>query len=243
MRFNRSVDFGLIFFGTGLSGLAVIFNTLILVVLIALPFGLFMLAYKTGGELSNTGGKLGLGLIGLLHAGMQLTLPVLVMRFGNWWSLAAIAIILTLAAVAAIVLSYVLPAAKDADWQFGLVVLIIWIVAAVLMRSAALSGAPDFYVDSVSRLIVGLLVAGVTGAILTCANFGWYLAVCLAFNGHNNEAGGAARIEQYKGIIRFCLNKDGLTGYVIRFVEPKVDAEEMTVNENLKIIDKFTICP
>ncbi|MDQ3773747.1 MAG: hypothetical protein M3461_04960 [Pseudomonadota bacterium] len=40
-----------------------------------------------------------------------------------------------------------------------------------------------------------LLDAFALGAILSCVWFGWYFAVSLGFNGHNNEAGDArARI-------------------------------------------------
>ena len=43
------------------------------------------------------------------------------------------------------------------------------------------------------------------------------LVLCrlFAFNGHNNEVGGTARIEEFKQFIRFRLTKEGLTGFVI----------------------------
>src|SRR5205823_4575138 len=58
-------------------------------------------------------------------------------------------------------------------------------------------------------------ISFVLGAALSCVWFGWYLAVALAFNGHNNEAGGAARIDGFKGLVRFRLTREGLTGFVI----------------------------
>ena len=50
---------------------------------------------------------------------------------------------------------------------------------------------------------------------------GWYLAVCFMFNGHNNETGGAGRIEEFKGFVRVCLRKDSLTVYVIGVDRPQ----------------------
>lgn len=43
--------------------------------------------------------------------------------------------------------------------------------------------------------------------------FSWYLAVSLLFNGHNNEAGRAARIQGYKHILRIKVEKDKLTEF------------------------------
>jgi hypothetical protein len=43
------------------------------------------------------------------------------------------------------------------------------------------------------------------------------LAVALLFNGHNNEAGGAARLQGYKQFMRIRLRQDDLTAYVIGF--------------------------
>ncbi len=60
------------------------------------------------------------------------------------------------------------------------------------------------------------ILSGIIGAVMSCIWFGWYLAVCfLNFQGHNNEVGGAGRIENFKQFIRFRLTKDSLTGYVI----------------------------
>ena len=85
--------------------------------------------------------------------------------------------------------------------------------------------------------IYQLPVAAVLGAVMSCVWFGWYLAVALAFNGHNNEAGGAARIEEFKQFIRFKVTENELTGYVIGFDDPKVDGKDL----ELKIIDCFTL--
>jgi hypothetical protein len=65
------------------------------------------------------------------------------------------------------------------------------------------------------------LVAGLIGLVMSCVWFGWYLGVCFAFNGHNNEVGGACMIEEFKQFVRFRLTKDGLTGYVIAVDHPQ----------------------
>lgn len=64
------------------------------------------------------------------------------------------------------------------------------------------------------------VLAGLTGALMSCVWFGWYLGVCFAFNGHNNEVGGAARIENFKQFIRFRLAENDLTGFVIGVDHP-----------------------
>src|SRR4029078_12462507 len=58
-------------------------------------------------------------------------------------------------------------------------------------------------------------LAGLAGAVICCLWTGWDFAVCFAFNGHNNEVGGGARIENFKQFNGFRLARDGITGYVI----------------------------
>ncbi|HEX8476558.1 MAG TPA: hypothetical protein VF666_21350 [Pyrinomonadaceae bacterium] len=92
--------------------------------------------------------------------------------------------------------------------------------------------------------LVPSLLAGALGAVLCCLWFGWYLAVCLCFHGHNNEAGGAARIERFKELIRFRLTENDLTGYVIAIDDP-IDAtdEKYETGRQLRprIIDVFRL--
>jgi hypothetical protein len=71
------------------------------------------------------------------------------------------------------------------------------------------------------------LVAGLIGLVMSCVWFGWYLGVCFAFNGHNNEVGGACRIEEFKQFIRFRLTEDGLTGHVIAVDHPKMPGRDL----------------
>jgi hypothetical protein len=79
------------------------------------------------------------------------------------------------------------------------------------------------------------LLAGLIGLVMSCVWFGWYLGVCFAFNGHNNEVGGACRIEEFKQFIRFRLTEDGLTGYVIAVDKPQMPGR----NLKPKVVDVF----
>jgi hypothetical protein len=86
-------------------------------------------------------------------------------------------------------------------------------------------------------MLVPITLASVFGALLSCVWVGWYFAVCLGFNGHNNEVGGAARIEQFKQFIRFRLTENSLTGYVIAVDEPQKEGRLLAP----KVIDVFRL--
>lgn len=83
-----------------------------------------------------------------------------------------------------------------------------------------------------------MVAAFILGAILSCIWFGWYLAVSLSFNGHNNEAGGGARAPQYRHIIRFKLTQKQLTGYVIGFDQP---IDQISDQTTFQLVDVFTL--
>lgn len=55
------------------------------------------------------------------------------------------------------------------------------------------------------------------------------------FNGHNNEVGGAARIENYKQFIRFRLTKNTLTGYVIAIDDVSCIGQPVLENGSPKV--------
>ncbi|HKS26835.1 MAG TPA: hypothetical protein VJS44_03405 [Pyrinomonadaceae bacterium] len=85
--------------------------------------------------------------------------------------------------------------------------------------------------------LIPATLAGLVGALMSCVWFGWYLAISLAFNGHNNEAGGAARIEDYKQFVRVRLTKNSLTAYVIAVDKPEIKGSRLRP----KLIDVFTL--
>jgi hypothetical protein len=80
-------------------------------------------------------------------------------------------------------------------------------------------------------------VAGAIGSIVGCVEYGWYLAVAGALGGHNNEVGAAARIEGFRQFIRFRLEPDRLTGYVIAIDETATDPAAVKP----RVVDVFTI--
>jgi len=214
---------------------------LLLVVVAAVVVGLTVYAVVTGASLRRWDGKLGFLFLGLSHGLLQLAVPFFLFRRGHLlWA--------TLAAAGLVVLFMFLGRAaarseKGADWLAGL-----WVLFGALLLLAP-HLLPDtlwphvFDADPLNRpgggweKLLLCLYAGVVGAATSCVLFAWYLAVSLAFNGHNNEAGGAARIEGFKQLIRFRLNREGLTGYVIGFDRPQTEGGRLEP----KIVDIFRI--
>jgi hypothetical protein len=91
--------------------------------------------------------------------------------------------------------------------------------------------------ESWFAVFLAILLVGYLGYRMTRVWFGWYLAVSLAFNGHNNEAGGAARTEDFKQILRIKLTEDAMTVYVIGFEQATINMLELSP----KLVDKFTL--
>lgn len=58
------------------------------------------------------------------------------------------------------------------------------------------------------------------GAYFACLWSGWYFCICLQWNAHGNEAGGAARVTRYGEFIRIKLTRDHLEAWTIA-VEPQ----------------------
>ncbi|HEY0405800.1 MAG TPA: hypothetical protein VGC89_08725 [Pyrinomonadaceae bacterium] len=206
-----------------------------LFVLLAVGLGLVYFAYSTGGHLKKGLGKAGFLLLGISHSLLQLLVPFLIVRKAKLsWGLLAM-----LAATLLIVVIFKLIGRSLAKLENGWPLALAWVLFGAALLSIPL--IPYFKQFSAStpdgrwlQLLLCVL-AGVIGAIMSCVLFGWYLAVALAFNGHNNEAGGAARIEGFKQLIRFRLNRQGLTGYVIGIDEPGTQQSELRP----KIIDVF----
>ncbi len=194
--------------------------------------GIVFLAVGVGGKLSRGIGKLGFLLLGVSHALLQLAVPFLLTRKGH----------LLWAPVAALVVVFVVQfvGQKLAKMKDGWALACAWVVlGAGLLALPFLLHASSLNIYDNRWLTLALCVyAGVIGAIMSCALFGWYLAVALAFNGHNNEAGGAARIEKFKHLIRFRLDRNGLTGYVIGLDEVGTEGKDLRP----RLVDVFRVC-
>lgn len=195
------------------------------VVVLAVVVGLIVLAYKVGGRLCGTGGKIGFGVLGAVHAVLQLAVPFLLIRVGTWWTLAGALVSVGVFAV----IGYVIARRNHRRW---------------LVVTGLIYGGWMFYLPlgfSSSSLQmpywVTLVAVFVLGFLMSCVWLGWYLAVSLAFNGHNNEAGGAARIERFKQLIRFRVRENDLTGFVIAVDDPQTDGSKLKP----RLVDVFTL--
>jgi hypothetical protein len=205
-------------------------DILFLLVVALVVLGLAFFAVSTGAGLKKGLGKLAFLPLGLWHALLQLAVPFLLMRRGH-------VVYATIAAALLVILSTFVGRALarlESGWPLALA----WVALGV-----ALLAVPFYFPDTLEPWIFDgaaplnqpaggwarlalCFYAGAVGALMSCALFGWYLAVALGFNGHNNESGGAARIEGFKQFIRFRINRDGLTGYVIAFDEPSTEGGE-----------------
>lgn len=218
----------------------------ITVVLITATLGLFMIfpmAVSTGGANQRVAGKLGMFFVGVWLVVLQFAVPFLLVRRGSLlaWLLVPV-VILAFRKVGEVLL------ARNLRWPL----LAVWLVYGVLMLALPfvtnalfrwlppiLSAQP--FADEAAWPgwwgLVPAILAGVVGAIMCCLWFGWYLAVTLTFHGHNNEVGGAARIERFKEFIRIRLTANDLTGYVIAVDDPKENGAELRP----RIVDVFRL--
>jgi hypothetical protein len=193
-------------------------------------------------------------LLGFWHAILQLTVPFLLVRTGTLFTLLCSAVLwaiftkiglaiarkkwprrllvawllyglLQLSLVMILpTLVMILPKVVPPGWPTG------WLTMPISLWFSNMFSSPW-------DVLVGAILAGLLGIFLTCIWFGWYLAVALGFNGHNNEVGAAARIEKFKGFIRFRLTASELTGFVIGVDEPHINGWCLRP----KIVDVFSI--
>lgn len=202
-------------------------------------FGLTYFAVSTGAGLKRGAGKLAFLLLGLSHGLLQLSVPFLLIRKGHW--------LLAPLAMLAVVVVFRYVGRALAKMKNGWPLVVAWVAlgAALLAIPFLLDASltPGFGDGGINRpeggwARLGLcLLAAAAGALLSCVLFGWYLAVSLAFNGHNNEAGGAARIEGFKQLVRVRLTPEGLTGYVIGFAKPETEGGRLQP----KLVDVFHV--
>ncbi|HVF27533.1 MAG TPA: hypothetical protein VM943_04780, partial [Pyrinomonadaceae bacterium] len=216
---------------------ALLVSDMLFVVALAGTVGLvIMMAVSKGGEMQRAPGKLLMFFVGVWHALLQIAVPFLLVKRGTplvW-------------AVAFVLIFVPIPLGEwlmKRNSRAGL--LVAWLVYGAVMLS--LTYLPFLRPTAANEAMfmsgewlgwMGLVpstVAGAVGSVLCCLWFGWYLAVSLAFHGHNNEAGGAARIERFKQMIRFRLTENALTGYVIAVDDPQQDGNRLRP----KLVDVF----
>src|SRR4029079_513888 len=240
------------FFGRNNLPSYLISDIVFMVVLILGLIGIIALPFKVGADLLCTTPKplAGLGklLIGLWHLVLQLLVPYILVRNGNLatWLIAGILVVLPIP-IAQFLLK------KDS--RLGLSIL--WIVYGAIMlglpwlvKALGLLDVPTFANTEGWMRLLPTAFAGAVGSVICCLWTGWYFAVCFAFNGHNNEVGGTARIEKFKEFIRFRLTPEGLTGYVIAIDDPsKIGGQDSSgryydgSDLEVKLIDVFHLIP
>jgi len=214
------------------------FNLLIMLLWTLIGLGLPALGYFVGGTLLTQNKKIFLG-IGLWHMVLQVATPVWLALYAGWPAL----VIISAVAVAATEYARRHFSAETVSADptlpeqqgIGKRLLIAWGALGAAVLLAAFLGTP------MTVTPCRLLAAFVLGALFSCLWFGWYLAVSLAFNGHNNEAGGGARSENYRHMLRIALRQNSLTAYVIGIDMPYADTVFKTGKPTFRLVDQFTL--
>jgi hypothetical protein len=192
--------------------------------------GLPVLGGVVAGELARTPGKVGFVLLGAWHAILLFVVPFLLVVVGNWaaWTLALLSIF---------IFRFIGITLMKLNTRWWLV--LAWLTFGVWMiyLPIGFNGPLIPLADGLIRTLLYFCAAGLTGMIITCVWLGWYFAVCLAFDGHNNEAGGAATIEQYKQFVRIRLTENSLTAFAIAVDEVSTKGEKLVP----KLVDVFTL--
>jgi hypothetical protein len=237
----------------------IIFISLLLATLILLP----MLAITLGGAHQKPLGKyVGMGLVGFWHWVLQLGVAFFLIMKGTWLTvILAVVVFLIFKWIGKLLMRANRRWWLLAAWlEFGAIMLALPpLVYQLLLRYG--SSLPEWFLNAVFcpymfsdvprtfadyqwwapyggwLQIIPLSLAAVFGAVLSCMWLGWYFGVCLGFNGHNNEVGGASRIEEYKQFMRIRLTPNDLTAYVIAVDHPKKNGIDLEP----KIIDVFRL--
>lgn len=227
------VTAGLWFFGKNNLPAYLLTDIIFIVVLLAATVGIIALPLKAAGGLFYTKPKwlqgVGKFAIGIWFLILQLLVPFILILNGNWltWTLAAI-----------LVFAPIWPAQFlfKRNNRIGLALLWLvygavmlglpWITAWALRRFAGAEYSLVFHNPEGWFAVLPAIVAGAIGAVICCLWTGWYFAVTFLFNGHNNEVGGTARVENFKEFMRIRLTRDSLTAYVIAVDDVSVIGKE-----------------
>jgi hypothetical protein len=220
------------------AAVCVLSDVLLWTISLGALLGLFYFGYGVGSDLQpNQFGKIWLGVLGAFHAVLQLLIPVLYVRVGSWTALLILA--LSVAVISAFgkyslgsLAMKKFPKALVVFWfVYGLALLALPFYLPHLQRSGAYNNSAEWSFFGSAALAILL------GGVMSMVWLGWYLAVALGFNGHNNEAGGAGRLEKFRHIVRICLTQDNLSVYVIAFDDPNKEGEAL----RLRLIDNFAL--
>ena len=253
-----SLAVGLWLFGKNNLPAYLVADIIFVTVLLATLVGLIYVSITMGGKHEKRP-RIKMFLIGFWHWLLQLGVALFLIKKGTLLTVA-------LAALAYLLFTWIGKRSMKKNWKkrlvaawlaFGATMLalppfVYWLLAKWSERNPALRAPfwphPNNPPSSFASYewwgnfggfwqLIPLTIACLFGLVLACIWVGWYFAVCLRYNGHNNEAGGAARIERYKQFIRFRLRPDELTGYVIAVDNPKTKGSDM--KDGVRIVDVF----
>ena len=240
-----AVAIGLWVFGKANPAAYLVADIISVLVVLGVPLLLLIAGIKVGGAHQKWLGKIGMGLIGIWHGLLQIGVAVFLIKKGTWLTV-VLSIVLVLIfwwigktlmrnnlrvplTVAFFVFGAFMLTLPYLVYQWlinnasnpptGLWTIIFW---PHTFNSAVPFSSYEWWFSWTGWWqLIPIFLGGIFGAFLSCVWLGWYFGVCLGFHGHNNEAGGAARIEKFKQLIRFRLTEDTLTGYVIGVRDPE----------------------
>lgn len=251
---------GLWFFGKNNLPAYLVSDIIFIFVLIAATVGIMLLPFKVAGDLLYTKPKwlrvVGKVAIGLWFLILQLLTPFILILNGNWimWALAAILVFAPIP-LAQFLFRRNSRIGLSLLWLvYGAVMLTLpWITNWGLRKFFGYTEYPLIFPNPQGWFtLLPALLAGAIGAVICCLWTGWYFAVSFLFNGHNNEVGGTARVENFKQFIRFRLTNNSVTGYVIAvddvslIGEPDKNNPNRTMDGsdlNVRLIDVFHLVP
>ena len=214
--------------------------------------GIIAFAFKTGAAYQKGKGKFIFAVIGIFHALFQLLTPFVILYKGNWIFVLAVLLLMLITNGSVIRIGRFVAARGNAALLtiaalvYGLIILVppfflpkgIGIDELFTGYIGRIPGIPAvWFFPNRLPLLISLLIAGYLGFRLSRVWLGWYLAISLSFNGHNNEAGGAARIEDFKHILRIKVEPEKLTVYVIGFHKAATEIK----NIEPVLVDEFIL--
>ncbi|MCA9680520.1 MAG: hypothetical protein KC464_36155, partial [Myxococcales bacterium] len=203
------------------SGAAMLFQAVFLSVLFGLGLALVPFAVGSGGEYHRPTERGVFVVLGVGHTAFQLLLPLVMVRVGVGAPIGLAAALVVEAMLVTVGWHLLRRGGPGARWP----ALAVWLghgpllIAILLLAGHGTLARPS----TVAGTIAVVLAAGALGSVLGCVEYGWYLGVASGWNGHNNEAGATSRLERFRQFIRFRLERDRLTGYVIAVDEPGTD--------------------
>lgn len=252
---------GLWLFGKNNLPAYLLADVVFVTVVLATLGGLIYVAISMGGQHQKRAGKVAMFFVGLWHWLLQLGVALMLIKKGTWLTvLLAIFVFFIFYFIGKSFLAANYKKRLVAAWvaygavMLGLPPFVYWVLTKFppawwWLRDAFFwphqGPGPSFAAYEWWIRFEGfwqlfpLALAAIFGLIFSCIWVGWYFGVCLRFNGHNNETGGAARIEKFKQFIRFRLTADDLVGYVIAVDQPKAKGSE--VQGDVRIVDVFRL--